>query len=290
MNLKLLNLLTLASLAKAFYTPITIKMQLNKMKLHKPRLTPHDIDVSSNFETGLLANSAGYLLLQNPPQKSLTSEGLANAAALGIGLWTFLDWQGYFICVSFFIFGSLVTKVGFEEKEAKGIAEKRGGRRGPENVWGSAATAMICAIMTYFFKDDPNATEALKIGYVCSLTTKLSDTFQSEIGKVYGKTTILITTLKRVEPGTEGAVSLEGYAAGIIGSIILAGTANTVGFIDNWQDTGICLLAPLIATTIESYIGAIGQNKLIWLSNEFVNLINTMIGALLGIGGYYLIH
>lgn len=40
------------------------------------------------------------------------------------------------VCVLYLFLGQLVTKVGFDEKEALGIAEGRGGRRGPENVWG----------------------------------------------------------------------------------------------------------------------------------------------------------
>lgn len=293
--------LLISTYTYAFYAPIHTRNPTIKILGNTPttisktsvKLNPNDIDFQSNFKAALLVNSAGYLLLQNPPQNSLTPDGLLHASVLGIGIWTFLGWEGFFICVSYLIFGSLVTKIGFKEKEALGIAEKRGGRRGPENVWGSAATGMLCAIMTYVVKDNPNAIEmiaALKIAYVASLTTKLSDTFQSEIGKVYGKTTVLITNLERVEPGTEGAISLEGYAAGIIGSIILTSTANNVGFIDNWEDSTICLVAPLIATTIESYIGATSQNKVDWLSNELVNFINTLVGATLGIGGYYLVH
>ena len=41
-----------------------------------------------------------------------------------------------------------------------------------------------------------------KVAYVASLATKLSDTCGSEIGKAYGKTTYLITTLKIVPKGT----------------------------------------------------------------------------------------
>lgn len=37
--------------------------------------------------------------------------------------------------------GSAVTKIKMKEKEEAGIAEKRGGARGPENVWGSAGSA-----------------------------------------------------------------------------------------------------------------------------------------------------
>ena len=37
-----------------------------------------------------------------------------------------------------------------------------------------------------------------QMGYVASMATKLSDTFASEIGKAYGMTCVLITTLKPV--------------------------------------------------------------------------------------------
>lgn len=96
-----------------------------------------------------------------------------------------------------------MTKVKEREKEVAGIAEGRGGARGPENVWGSAATAALCAIAGSIW---PTWQPYLAIAFVASLATKLSDTTASEIGKAYGKTTYLITTLRQVPRGTEGAV------------------------------------------------------------------------------------
>lgn len=49
--------------------------------------------------------------------------------------------------------------------------------------------------------------------------------------QAYGKSTYLITTFKSVPPGTEGAVSLEGTLAGVVGSIILAGFAAAAGVV-----------------------------------------------------------
>jgi uncharacterized protein (TIGR00297 family) len=66
------------------------------------------------------------------------------------------------------------------------------------------------------------------------MATKLSDTFQSEVGKAYGKNCFLITTLQRVPRGTEGAVSVEGYAAGVGGSLIIAVYAVAVQLM-GWQ-------------------------------------------------------
>ena len=114
---------------------------------------------------------------------------------------------------TYFIVGSAVTYIGISKKEKAGIAEKRSGVRGPENVWGSGLTALICAVGT--LSSNPFYTKLFILGYVASISTKLSDTVASELGKVYGKNTFLITTLKPVSPGTEGAISFEGTVAGL---------------------------------------------------------------------------
>lgn len=169
-----------------------------------------------------------------------------------------------------------------------GIAEKRGGARGPENVWGSAATAMVCALLTSVV---PAWTPALKVGYVASLATKLSDTCGSEIGKAYGKTTYLITTLKKVPKGTEGAVSLEGTLAGIVGSLLMVGVGAALGLIEGPAAAVACVVAAFVATTAESFIGATFQDSVPWLTNELVNLVNTLIGAAVAMGVYFaLLH
>lgn len=216
------------------------------------------------------------------PRKVLTTAGIYHAWALGIIIWGCLGWQGYLVILSYLIVGSGVTRIGKEIKEAKGIAEKRDGARGPENLWGSAATGAICAIGQAIA---PNPLWL--IGYVASLSTKLSDTTASEIGKAYGKTTFLITTFKPVPAGTEGAVSLEGTMGGVLGSLIMAVIGWGVGLLDSpWQILW-CAIAAFIATNIESLIGATLQEKYDWLTNELVNGINTTIGAAIAMLIYF---
>lgn len=216
------------------------------------------------------------------PRKVLTTAGIYHAWALGIIIWGCLGWQGYLVILSYLIVGSGVTRIGKEIKEAKGIAEKRDGARGPENLWGSAATGAICAIGQAIA---PNPLWL--IGYVASLSTKLSDTTASEIGKAYGKTTFLITTFKPVPAGTEGAVSLEGTMGGVLGSLIMALIGWGVGLLDSpWQILW-CAIAAFMATNIESLIGATLQEKYDWLTNELVNGINTTIGAAIAMLIYF---
>ena len=214
------------------------------------------------------------------PKKLLTPWGYLNAWVLGVIVWGTLSWQGYTVVMFYFLVGSGVTKIGIAEKEAAGIAEKRSGVRGPENVWGSALTATVCALATLIVP--PTFKSLLVLGYVASFATKLSDTAASEVGKAYGQSTFLITTLKPVPRGTEGAISLEGTVAGIIASIAIALVAYFVGQIE-LLGIGWCIAAAFIATNFESLIGATLQENTPWLTNEIVNFINTTIGAIAAI-------
>lgn len=187
---------------------------------------------------GAVLNSLLLGLAWGLPKKLLTPAGYLHAWVLGVLIWGCLGWQGYLVVMVYFLVGSGVTRIGKDRKEAAGIAEARSGARGPENVWGSALTATLCAIAIFFLQilSDPVASsnwiELLSLAYVASFSTKLSDTTASEVGKAYGKRTFLITSLKPVPAGTEGAVSLEGTLAGVVGSAIIAlaawgGWANT---------------------------------------------------------------
>lgn len=247
-----------------------------------PSLTAWGIAVALNTVLGTIAWFV--------PKKLLTPAGLFHAWILGVLVWGCLGWQGYIVVMFYFLVGSGITKVGMAQKEAEGIAEKRSGARGPENVWGSALVATLCALGVFigveFSAQTPSTqlvTGTLLLGYVASFSTKLADTCASEIGKAYGQRTFLITTLKPVPRGTEGAISLEGTLAGIVASIAIAIVGWAVGLITP-VGIGICIIAAFIATNLESLIGATLQTKLDWLTNELVNVLNTLIGAVVAIG------
>ncbi len=214
------------------------------------------------------------------PKKLLTPLGYLHAWGLGVLLWATGGLTAYTVVMFYFLLGSAVTRLGMKRKEEAGIAEKRSGQRGPENVWGSALIASFCALGTLWAS--PELQPLLWLGYTASFSTKLSDTTASEVGKAYGQHTFLLTTLKAVPAGTEGAVSLEGTLAGIVASVVMALLGYGVGLI---TPLGIfwCIVAAFIATTIESLIGATLQPKFTWLTNELVNVINTLIGALVAI-------
>ncbi len=209
----------------------------------------------------------------------MTKGGWISAGILGTILWGCLSWQGWMSVVIYLLFGSLVTKIGFKFKKEQGIAEKRGGRRGFENVWGSAATGLFLAMMTKF---NPANEVLFKVGFAASFSAKLADTFGSEIGKRFGKDTFLITSLKKVERGTEGGISLEGTLASILGSIFMTFIMLLLSIISTKYHFIIVATSGFLATLSESIIGAKFQEKY-RLSNEMVNAIQTSIASVFAI-------
>ena len=145
-----------------------------------------DLSINNPWLVAIALNSILMLVSIAIPKKLLTPAGTINAWGLGVVVWGTLGWRGYGVVMFYFLVGSAVTRIGMAQKEAEGIAEKRGGARGPENVWGSAFTATICAIGVAAIKLgwlDPGWEPLLILGYVASFATKLSDTTASEVGK-----------------------------------------------------------------------------------------------------------
>ncbi len=233
--------------------------------------------IQNEFFIGFLINFLLICVFFRLP--IMTKSGWINAGFLGTMLWGCLSWQGWTSIVLYLFLGTLVTKIGYKYKTKKGIAEKRGGRRGPENVWGSAATGLFFAVL---IKLNLWNLDLLKVAFASSFSAKLGDTFGSEIGKRFGKNTFLITSLRKVEKGTEGAISLEGTLASLLGSLIMSIAFLKLGIIYSYLQFIIVSISGFLATIIESFIGASLQEKY-KLSNEIVNSIQTSIGSIFAI-------
>ena len=234
-------------------------------------------EIFESFAFGFCLNFLLILMVSRTP--IMTKKGWISAGILGTILWGCLFWQGWLSVVIYLMLGSLVTKIGYDFKKNIGIAEERGGRRGPANVWGSAATGLFFAIL---IKLDFGDLIYLKIAFAASFVAKLADTFGSEIGKRFGKSTFLITSFQKVKRGTEGGISLEGTFASLIGAMIMSYLMLILGFIVSTQQFIIVTIAGFTATIFESIIGAKYQ-KIYSLSNELVNAIQTSFSSLIAV-------
>lgn len=235
----------------------------------------------------LVVNGVLISLAQRTPL--LTAQGWIHAAALGTMLWGSVGWRGWLAVVVYLVLGSLVTRIGFSNKQRRGLAEAREGRRGPENVWGSAAVgAGLSLVLAASPQDAILWRQLLLIGFSASFAAKLADTFGSELGKRWGRSTLLITTLRPVAPGTDGAISLEGTMASAVGSVVMTLalwwlSSPELPLIPNAMAAGVVMVVGLLATLAESVLGALVQNRVGWLSNELINALQTLLAAVLAI-------
>jgi uncharacterized protein (TIGR00297 family) len=166
-----------------------------------------------------------------------------------------------------------------KQKQLEGIAEARSGRRSIGSVLGSGFAGILCAALALYTGN----VELFRLGFIASFASKLADTTSSEVGKAYGKTTYLITSLKLVPRGTEGAVSVEGTVAGLIAAVGVAAVAVAFGQIENLKDVGAVVVASLVANLLESVLGASVQGKVDWLTNDVVNGFQISIAAAIAI-------
>jgi uncharacterized protein (TIGR00297 family) len=241
-----------------------------------PPLPPQDL---SHWLLALALNALLIALAQRAPL--LTPAGWVHAGILGTLLWGSLGWRGWLAVVAYLVLGSLVTRLGLRHKQARGLAEARGGRRGPENVWGSALVGALLALLVC--RAPTLWVPPLLLAFAASFSAKLADTFGSEIGKRWGRHTVLITTLRPVPPGTEGAVSLEGTAASLAGALLMGVVMLALGLLSGPAAWGLVAGVGLVATLLESLVGATLQRRYTWLSNELVNGLQTLIAALLAL-------
>jgi uncharacterized protein (TIGR00297 family) len=222
--------------------------------------------------------------------RMISKSGAIGGFVVGVLIYYFTDWRGYVVLVSFFVLGTLVTKVKYEKKAKLGIAQEEGGRRGAKHAIANCSASLILGFVAWiiYLKMGVNSISTLlMVGYTGAFATALSDTASSEIGQAYGKTTILLTSFKRVPPGTEGAVSLEGTLAGVAGSAVIALIALAVGVVIGWPGVVAVVIAAFIGNTLESVIGSTIEQLPI-VTNEVTNFLNTLIGAVAAIGLYAL--
>jgi uncharacterized protein (TIGR00297 family) len=201
--------------------------------------------------------------------------GFFSGFLIGAIIYTFGGYESFLILFLFFFLGSGATKFGYARKKALGVAQEKGGARGWKNAVANCSMGAFLAILAMLSGADRSAI--FMAGLFGAFATAASDTVSSEIGQVLGKHPILITTLRPVPVGTEGAVSIEGTVAGIIASAVVC-LAGVALHILSFRAAGLCVIAAFIGTTVESYLGAtLEQMKII--DNEVINFMNTLVGA-----------
>ncbi|HEY3886578.1 MAG TPA: DUF92 domain-containing protein, partial [Vicinamibacterales bacterium] len=223
--------------------------------------------VATAVAANLAVATAGYAA------RTVSISGAVCGAILGSAIFLALGWQGWALLLVTFIAASVATRTGRARKQLLGIAEERGGRRGPGNAIANTGVAVIAAVLAGL---DVHP-ETARLAFVAALAAGGSDTIASEIGKAYGRRTWSVTSLSRVAPGTSGAMSREGTMAGVAGAIGLGALAIVLGLLAP-RALLLVVIAATMGAFVESWLGATLEEPGI-LNNDVLNFINTAVGA-----------
>ncbi|MGE4211830.1 MAG: TIGR00297 family protein [Candidatus Methanomethylophilaceae archaeon] len=212
----------------------------------------------------------------------LTPDGTAAAAAvlLVIGLMGGLDWL--MMLVIFAAIGFAATRFAFKEKKRDGLQEGKHGERTWKNIVGVALAPALVAIVDFATTGHDSI---FIVAYIGSVAVAASDTVASEIG-VRDKRVWLVTTLKRVEAGTNGGVSILGLSV----SLVAAAVVSLIGWTVLFRDLSWLIVLPMVAgmagNLLDSFFGATIEDRVI--SKYTNNFITGISGAILAAAAYML--
>ena len=174
------------------------------------------------------------------------------------------------------------TRFGHARKEALGLGEGRHGRNAAQ-VTANLGIAALAAVALRFSVSLATPailnTNALRLALVAALAEAAADTLSSELGEVLGGEPRLLTTLRSVPAGTDGAISVAGTLAGVSAAAIVAAVAVPALSLTATQ-AGWVLLAAVAGLFVDSWLGAVLERRGL-LNNDAVNFLSTFIAALL---------
>lgn len=206
--------------------------------------------------------------------RSVDRAGAVAGVAIGTAVWGFLGWRGYLPLAAFVVLGSAATRLGYRAKASAGLAQEAGGRRGARHAVANAGVAVVCAL----FAATTPYPGVFALAFAAALATAAADTAGTEIGQFLGRRTFLPTTLRRVPPGTPGAVSVEGTAAGLLAAVVVAALGVVAGLFP-WSGGLVVVAAALAGTVVESLAGPTLERRAL-LDHDAINFLNTLVGAL----------
>jgi uncharacterized protein (TIGR00297 family) len=185
---------------------------------------------------------------------------------------------GFTVVFTVFVLTLFATRFGLHKKLEGRIAERTDGR-GAGQIFANLGTAGIIAFAAIVF---PRGSHLLMIGMTAALCEAAADTVSSEIGQATGRRAYMITGLKSVPAGTNGAISFTGTLSGIFAAFVVAFVAVSFDvIISRWFFT--IMLCGILGMFLDSVLGATLERPG-RLGNDSVNFIGTVFAACVALG------
>jgi uncharacterized protein (TIGR00297 family) len=169
------------------------------------------------------------------------------------------------------------TRFGRARKQHMGLAENRRGRNAAQIAANLGAAGLGASLALRL----PSHSWFYTASVVAALAEAAADTLASEMGEVLGGPPILVTTLRRVAPGTDGAISMAGTAAGTSGAVLIVVLAYLTLALTP-QQAFAAATGSLAGLFVDSLLGATAERRG-WLNNDAVNFLSTIAAGAVAI-------
>lgn len=207
----------------------------------------------------------------------LTWAGAVTGGIIGYFIFLGAGFAGIAMIGSFFLLGTLATSWKIKIKQDLGVAEKNKGRRTTGQVIANGGIAGLAGLLSFAF---PEQRPLLLLMMAAAIASATADTLSSELGTLYGKKFYNILSFEYDKRGENGVVSIEGTLIGIAGGLIIA-VIYAIAF--GWSSHIIWIVvAATVGNISDSILGATLERR-DYLNNDGVNLINTLIAAMVAL-------
>ncbi len=148
----------------------------------------------------------------------LSLDGMRAAVLFGTAVLGTGGWLPASAVLVFFISSSILSKrtPGENEVAEAFLASRTKARRDGWQVWANGFWVVFFLIAWFIFEESAHLIAAY-----AAISVAVSDTWATEVGCRNPGKTVLITSLKKVEPGTDGGISFKGMVAALAGALLI---------------------------------------------------------------------
>lgn len=190
-------------------------------------------------------------------RKALDLSGAIGATVVGTIIFGLGGWGPSIALVLFFISGSVLSGLPSKLPRASLVELKEKHGRSWKQVAANGIVPMAAILASVIV---PSQRLLFTYIFYGAVATSCSDTWGTEIGVRYGKSALDILTGRGLDTGLSGGVSVEGFAASIAGSALIA----LASFVPNGFDPKgffAILVAGILGSLSDSVLGSAMQGK-----------------------------
>ena len=257
---------------------------------------------------GLILSSSVAVLAYR--RRSLTRSGVTGAIITGTTTVGFGGWSWGLSLIFFFVSSSFLSH--FRERDKAIVAEDKFSKGSERDILQVAANGSVATLLAlgYGLSSSSMVRRVYEAGYIGAFATATADTWATELGTLSTQPPRLITTGKRVAPGTSGGITFLGTGVAAVGATALGLFYAFLQRQGHVAFSLIGLISGLAGSLFDSFLGVTVQamyycpvceketerhihncgtrtiplRGIAWVNNDGVNFVATAFGAVVAMG------